>query len=243
MYRGKPVGRCGSSPASAAPPTPIAATIPVEHGRYRCLVRSAFDFHLDGLRSDLPAPRRSGNAAWRSRRWPTMEPLFAGIPLDSGLDVDDDKRPARQFCLLSTCRGRKRAVPIAKLRGTVQRTFSGVLAARVGVIPVEPGAQRSSSTCSEWARNTTPLWIRSRFPAITSAGGRHRAQERRSLSHGFTYVERGIARGLDMIVRARAFLLLGLPTTFRESPSCGRRRRIWRVTCASATRRGRRAPG
>ena len=137
-------------------------------------------------------------------------------PARPGLDVDDDQWPRRHPVLLLRRGGREagradRTSSAARSRTTFSRS---TWRSTPGCIPVEP-ALKVIVDMFEWGSQHTPLWNTISISGyhIREAGATA-AQElgvhaRRT---GSRYVERGIARGLDVDTFARpAFILLGHP--------------------------------
>ena len=122
-------GRCASSRASAArAQTNERFKFLLEHGQTGLSI--AFDFPtLMGYDSDHPsaASARSGRSASRSPACADMETLIDGIPMERGLDLDDDQRagadPARVLHRLRREPGRR---PDGAARHGAERHPQGV---------------------------------------------------------------------------------------------------------------------
>jgi len=134
----------------------------------------------------------------------------------------------------------KQGVPIAKLRGTVQNDIlKEYMAQHAWVYPVEP-ALKVIVDMFEWGAKHTPLWNTISISGyhIREAGATAAQELAFTLANGFTYVERGIARGLDIdSFAARLSFFWDIHNDFFEEIAKLRAaRRICRGTCASATR-------
>src|SRR5256886_285486 len=89
---------------------------------------------------------------------------------------------------------------MAKLRGPVQNDIlKEYMAQHAGVYPVEP-ALKVIVDMFEWGAKHTPLWNTISISGyhIREAGATAPQELAFTLANGFTYVERGIARGLDI---------------------------------------------
>jgi methylmalonyl-CoA mutase N-terminal domain/subunit len=94
----------------------------------------------------------------------------------------------------------KQGEPIAKLRGTVQNDIlKEYMAQHAWVYPCEP-ALKIIVDMFEWCARHTPLWNTISISGyhIREAGATAAQELAFTLANGFTYVERGIARGLDV---------------------------------------------
>jgi methylmalonyl-CoA mutase N-terminal domain/subunit len=103
------------------------------------------------------------------------------------------------FCFYVAAAERQ-GVPIAKLRGTIQNDIlKEYIAQHAWIFPVEP-ALKIIVDLFEWAPAHTPLWNTISISGyhIREAGATAAQELAFTLANGFTYVERGIARGLDV---------------------------------------------
>jgi methylmalonyl-CoA mutase N-terminal domain/subunit len=129
-----------------------------------------------------------------------METLFAGIPLDEVSVSMTINGPAAILFAFYVAAAEKQGVPASKITGTVQNDIlKEYQAQHAWVYPPEP-ALRLIVDMFEWASDNAP-----RYNPISISGyhireaGSTAAQELAfTLKNGFEYVERGIARGLDV---------------------------------------------
>ena len=129
-----------------------------------------------------------------------METLFDGIPLDQVSTSMTINGPALILYCFYIAAAEKQGVPASKIRGTVQNDIlKEYMAQHAWCFPIEP-ALRLIVDGFEWSAQHAPL-----FNTISISGyhireaGSTAAQELAfTLADGFTYVERGIARGLDV---------------------------------------------
>src|SRR6266571_4145916 len=94
----------------------------------------------------------------------------------------------------------KQGVSSEKLRGTVQNDIlKEYMAQHAWVYPVEP-ALRIIVDMFEWCATHAPLWNTISISGyhIREAGATAAQELAFTLANGFTYVERGVARGLDV---------------------------------------------
>jgi methylmalonyl-CoA mutase, N-terminal domain len=129
-----------------------------------------------------------------------METLFAGIPLDRVSVSMTINGPAAILFAFFVAAAEKQGVPAERITGTVQNDIlKEYQAQHAWVYPPEP-ALRLIVDMFEWASEHAP-----RYNPISISGyhireaGATAAQELAfTLKNGFEYVERGIARGLDV---------------------------------------------
>ena len=129
-----------------------------------------------------------------------METLFDGIPLDQVSTSMTINGPAAILFCFYVAAAEKQGVPIAKLRGTVQNDIlKEYMAQHAWVYPVEP-ALKVIVDMFEWGAKHTPLWNTISISGyhIREAGATAAQELAFTLANGFTYVERGVARGLDI---------------------------------------------
>src|SRR6266853_1776276 len=141
----------------------------------------AFDFPtLMGYDSDHPRSEGEvGKCGVAISSLADMETLFDGIPLEQVSTSMTINGPAAILFCFYVAAAEKQGVPIATLRGTVQNDIlKEYMAQHAWVYPVEP-ALKVIVDMFEWCATPT--------------------QELSfTLANGFTYVERGVARGLDV---------------------------------------------
>src|SRR5207245_1257718 len=103
------------------------------------------------------------------------------------------------FCFYVAAAERQ-GVSIEKLRGTIQNDIlKEYMAQHAWVYPVEP-ALKIIVDVFEWAAHHTPQWNTISISGyhIREAGATAAQELAFTLANGFTYVERGLARGLDV---------------------------------------------
>ena len=129
-----------------------------------------------------------------------METLFAGIPLDQVSVSMTINGPAIILFAFYMVAAEKQGVPFHKLRGTVQNDIlKEYQAQHAWVYPPEP-ALRLVIDMFEWAAKNAPKYnpISISGYHIREAGATAAQELAYTLRNGFEYVERGIARGLDV---------------------------------------------
>src|SRR6185436_14566819 len=172
----------------------------LEHGQTGLSV--AFDFPtLMGYDADHPRSEGEvGKCGVAISSLADMETLFDGIPLDQVSTSMTINGPAAILFCFYVAAAEKQGVPIAKLRGTVQNDIlKEYMAQHAWVYPVEP-ALKVIVDMFEWGAKHTPLWNTISISGyhIREAGATAAQDLAFTLANGFTYVERGIARGLDI---------------------------------------------
>src|SRR5881296_542127 len=172
----------------------------LEHGQTGLSV--AFDFPtLMGYDSDHPRSEGEvGKCGVAISSLADMETLFDGIPLDQVSTSMTINGPAAILFCFYVAAAEKQGVPIAKLRGTVQNDIlKEYMAQHAWVYPCEP-ALKIIVDMFEWCARHTPLWNTISISGyhIREAGATAAQELAFTLADGFTYVERGIARGLDL---------------------------------------------
>ncbi len=129
-----------------------------------------------------------------------MEDLFRGIPLDQVSTSMTINGPAAILFSFYVVAAERQGVDVAKLRGTVQNDIlKEYMAQHAWVYPVEP-ALKVIVDMFEWCPRYTPQWNTISISGyhIREAGATAAQELAFTLANGFTYVERGIARGLDV---------------------------------------------
>ncbi len=162
----------------------------------------AFDFPtLMGYDSDHPrAEGEVGKCGVAISSLADMEDLFRGIPLDQVSTSMTINGPAAMVLCFYVAAAEKQGVSSRKLRGTIQNDIlKEYMAQHAWVFPVEP-ALKIIVDVFEWAARQAPLWNTISISGyhIREAGSTAAQELAFTLANGFTYVERGIARGLDV---------------------------------------------
>ncbi len=162
----------------------------------------AFDFPtLMGYDSDHPrAEGEVGKCGVAISSLADMEDLFRGIPLDQVSTSMTINGPAAMLFCFYVAAAERQGVASAKLQGTVQNDMlKEYMAQHAWVYPVEP-ALKIIVDMFEWCAEHTPLWNTISISGyhIREAGATAAQELAFTLANGFTYVERGIARGLDV---------------------------------------------
>jgi methylmalonyl-CoA mutase, N-terminal domain len=172
----------------------------LEHGQTGLSV--AFDFPtLMGYDSDHPRSLGEvGKCGVAISSLADMETLFDGIPLDQVSVSMTINGPAIILFCFYVVAAEKQGVSAAQLQGTVQNDIlKEYMAQHAWIYPVEP-ALKLIVDMFEWSSQHAP-----RYNPISISGyhireaGSTAAQELAfTLRNGFEYVERAIARGLDV---------------------------------------------
>ncbi len=162
----------------------------------------AFDFPtLMGYDSDDPlSAGEVGKCGVAISSLADMETLFDGIPLGEVSVSMTINGPAMMLYCFLLVTAEKQGVPFEKVRGTVQNDIlKEYMAQHAWIFPPRP-ALKAITDCFEWSSEYAPL-----FNTISISGyhireaGATAAQELAfTLKNGFTYVEEGIRRGLDV---------------------------------------------
>ena len=200
MYRGKLWTMRQFAGFGSAEDTNQRYKFLLEHGQTGLSV--AFDFPtLMGYDSDHPrAEGEVGKCGVAISSLADMEDLFRGIPLDQVSTSMTINGPAAILFCFYVAAAEKQGVPIEKLRGTVQNDIlKEYMAQHAWVYPVEP-ALKVIVDMFEWCATHTPLWNTISISGyhIREAGATAAQELAFTLANGFTYVERGVARGLDV---------------------------------------------
>ncbi len=172
----------------------------LEHGQTGLSV--AFDFPtLMGYDSDHPrAEGEVGKCGVAISSLADMEDLFRGIPLDQVSTSMTINGPAAILFCFYVAAAEKQGVPSHTLRGTVQNDIlKEYMAQHAWVYPVEP-ALKIIVDMFEWCAEHAPRWNTISISGyhIREAGATAAQELAFTLANGFTYVERGMARGLDV---------------------------------------------
>jgi methylmalonyl-CoA mutase N-terminal domain/subunit len=200
MYRGKLWTMRQFAGFGSATDTNRRYKFLLEHGQTGLSV--AFDFPtLMGYDSDHPRSEGEvGKCGVAISSLADMEALFHGIPLDQVSTSMTINGPAAILFCFYVAAAEKQGVSIAKLRGTVQNDIlKEYMAQHAWVYPVEP-ALKVIVDMFEWGAKHTPLWNTISISGyhIREAGATAAQELAFTLANGFTYVERGIDRGLDI---------------------------------------------
>jgi methylmalonyl-CoA mutase N-terminal domain/subunit len=162
----------------------------------------AFDFPtLMGYDSDHPRSEGEvGKCGVAISSLADMETLFDGIPLDEVSTSMTINGPAVILYAFYIAAAEKKGIDSHKLRGTIQNDIlKEYMAQHAWVYPIEP-ALRLIIDCFEWSAEHVPQWNTISISGyhIREAGATAAQELAFTLADGFTYVERGIARGLDV---------------------------------------------
>src|SRR5438046_2545404 len=172
----------------------------LEHGQTG--LSTAFDFPtLMGYDSDHPRSEGEvGKTGVAISSLADMEVLFDGIPLDQVSTSMTINGPAIILWAFYIAAAEKQGVSSRKLRGTIQNDIlKEYMAQHAWCFPIEP-ALRLIVDCFEWGAEHAPLWNTISISGyhIREAGSTAVQELAFTLADGFTYVERGLARGLDV---------------------------------------------
>jgi len=172
----------------------------LEHGQTG--LSTAFDFPtLMGYDSDHPRSEGEvGKTGVAISSLADMEILFDGIPLDQVSTSMTINGPAIILWAFYIAAAEKQGVPSEKVRGTIQNDIlKEYMAQHAWCFPIEP-ALRLVVDCFDWGAEHAPLWNTISISGyhIREAGATAAQELAFTLANGFTYVERGIARGLDV---------------------------------------------
>jgi methylmalonyl-CoA mutase, N-terminal domain len=163
---------------------------------------TAFDFPtLMGYDSDHPRSEGEvGKTGVAISSLADMEVLFEGIPLDQVSTSMTINGPAIILWAFYIAAAEKQGVSSEKLQGTIQNDIlKEYMAQHAWCFPIEP-ALRLIVDCFEWGATHAPKWNTVSISGyhIREAGATAAQELAFTLADGFTYVERGIARGLDV---------------------------------------------
>ncbi len=172
----------------------------LEHGQTG--LSTAFDFPtLMGYDGDHPRSEGEvGKTGVAISSLADMEVLFDGIPLDEVSTSMTINGPAIILWAFYIAAAEKQGVSSEKLRGTIQNDIlKEYMAQHAWCFPIEP-ALRLIVDCFEWGAKHAPKWNTVSISGyhIREAGSTAAQELAFTLADGFTYVERGIARGLDV---------------------------------------------
>jgi methylmalonyl-CoA mutase N-terminal domain/subunit len=193
----------------------------------------AFDFPtLMGYDSDHPRSEGEvGKCGVAISSLADMETLFEGIPLDEVSTSMTINGPAVILYCFYIAAAEKKGIDSHKLRGTIQNDIlKEYMAQHAWVYPIEP-ALRLIIDCFEWSAEHVPQWNTISISGyhIREAGATAAQELAFTLADGFTYVERGIARGLavDTFAPRLSFFWDVHNDFFEEIAKLRAARRIW----------------
>ncbi|MBK6488772.1 MAG: methylmalonyl-CoA mutase [Gemmatimonadetes bacterium] len=203
----------------------------LEHGQTG--LSTAFDFPtLMGYDSDHPRSEGEvGKTGVAVTSLADMETLFDGIPLDQVSTSMTINGPAVILFCFYVAAAEKQGVRADQIMGTVQNDIlKEYMAQHAWVYPIEP-ALRLIVDLFAWAAEHAPKWNTVSISGyhIREAGATAAQELAFTLANGFTYVERGVARGLDVDVFApRLSFFFDIHNDFFEEIAKLRAaRRIW----------------
>jgi methylmalonyl-CoA mutase, N-terminal domain len=193
----------------------------------------AFDFPtLMGYDSDHPRSEGEvGKCGVAISSLADMETLFDGIPLDQVSTSMTINGPAKILFAFYVAAAEKQGVAPGKISGTVQNDIlKEYQAQHAWCFPIEP-ALRLIVDGFEWCSANTPKWNTISISGyhIREAGSTAAQELAFTLANGFTYVERGIARGLavDDFAPRLSFFWDIHNDVFEEIAKLRAARRIW----------------
>ncbi len=163
---------------------------------------TAFDFPtLMGYDSDHPRSEGEvGKTGVAISSLADMETLFDGIPLDEVSTSMTINGPAVILFCFYVAAAERKGISADKLRGTVQNDIlKEYMAQHAWCYPIEP-ALRLIVDLFEWGAKNAPQWNTVSISGyhIREAGSTAAQELAFTLANGFTYVERGRDRGLDV---------------------------------------------
>ena len=172
----------------------------LEHGTSGLSV--AFDFPtLMGYDSDHPRSEGEvGKCGVAISSLKDMEDLFEGIPLDKVSTSMTINGPAIILWAFYIAAAEKQGVSSDQLQGTIQNDIlKEYMAQHAWCFPIEP-ALRLIVDCFEWGAKHAPKWNTISISGyhIREAGSTAAQELAFTLADGFTYVERGVARGMNV---------------------------------------------
>ena len=171
-------------------------------GRGQTGLSVAFDFPtLMGYDSDSPRSLGEvGRCGVAISSLADMETLFDGIPLEKVSTSMTINGPAAMLWCFYIAAAEQQGVRSEALRGTVQNDIlKEYMAQHAWIFPVEP-ALKIIVDMFAWGAQHAPQWNTISISGyhIREAGATAAQELAFTLANGFTYVERGIARGLDV---------------------------------------------
>ena len=162
----------------------------------------AFDFPtLMGYDSDHPRSEGEvGRCGVAISSLKDMEDLCDGIPLDQVSTSMTINGPAAMLFCFYVAAAERQGADISRLRGTIQNDMlKEYMAQHAWIFPVEP-ALKIIVDLFEWGAAHTPKWNTISISGyhIREAGATAAQELAFTLANGFSYVEHGLARGLDV---------------------------------------------
>jgi methylmalonyl-CoA mutase N-terminal domain/subunit len=163
-----------------------------------------------------------------------MENLFDGIPLEQVSTSMTINGPAAMLFCFYVAAAERQGADIAKLQGTIQNDMlKEYMAQHAWIFPVEP-ALKIIVDLFEWSSSHTPKWNTISISGyhIREAGATAAQELAFTLANGFSYVEHGIARGLevDSFAPRLSFFWDVHNDFFEEIAKMRAARRIWART-------------
>src|SRR3954470_2983805 len=160
-----------------------------------------------------------------------METLFDGIPLDRVSTSMTINGPAAMLFCFYVAAAEKQGVAIDQLQGTIQNDIlKEYMAQHAWIYPAEP-ALKIIVDLFEWAAEHTPKWNTISISGyhIREAGATAAQELAFTLANGFSYVEHGLARGLevDSFAPRLSFFWDVHNDIFEEIAKLRAARRIW----------------
>ena len=160
-----------------------------------------------------------------------MEILFDGIPQDKVTTSMTINGPAAIIWAMYIVAAEKKGIPMAKLGGTIQNDILKEYISQASYIyPPEPSLRLVADTI-EFGTRHMPLWNTVSISGyhIREAGATARQELAFTLADGFTYVELGMKRGLDVdeFVPRLSFFFNCHNDFFEEIAKFRAARRIW----------------
>src|ERR1043165_989536 len=200
MYRGKLWTMRQFAGFGSAEDTNRRYKFLLDHGQTGLSV--AFDFPtLMGYDGDHPRSEGEvGKTGVAISSLADMEILFDGIPLDKVSTSMTINGPAIILWAFYIAAAEKKGVKSEVLQGTIQNDIlKEYMAQHAWCVPIEP-ALRLIVDCFEWGAKHATKWNTISISGyhIREAGATAAQELAFTLADGFTYVERGLARGLDI---------------------------------------------
>jgi methylmalonyl-CoA mutase N-terminal domain/subunit len=160
-----------------------------------------------------------------------METLFSGIPLGDVSTSMTINSPAAILLAFYLCVGEEQGVARERLRGTIQTDIlKEYIAQKEYIFPPEP-SMRLVTDMVEFCAREMPLWhpISISGYHIREAGSTAAQELAFTLADGFTYIEWGIERGLDVdeFAPRLSFFFNAHLDFFEEIAKYRAARRIW----------------
>ena len=160
-----------------------------------------------------------------------METLFAGIPMDEVSVSMTINAPAAVMLAFYVVAAERQGVPPERLAGTIQTDIlKEYIAQKEWCVPIDP-AMRLVTDMVEFCAERMPRWhpISISGYHIREAGSTAQQELAFTLKDGFTYVEEGIARGLDVdeFAPRLSFFFNAHIDFFEEVAKYRAARRIW----------------